>query len=132
MVARERWEEIHRRASSDASVRAIAGELDLDRKTVRRCLRQTAWTPYERAARSDNLLTTHAEYLRRRKDRVAATRAAKARLAAAQRAADDARGRQPGQARNPAGGRPYTRAYGEPDEQAQSNFTDPESGIQIA
>ena len=44
------------------------------------------------------------------------------------RTADDARGRQPGQARNPPGGRPYTRAYGEPDEQAQSNFTNPESG----
>ena len=65
MVGRERWEEIHRRASSGASIRAIAGALDLDRKTVRRCLRQTAWTPYERAARSDTLLTTHAEYLRR-------------------------------------------------------------------
>ena len=67
--------------------------------------------------------------LRRREDRVAAIRAAKARLEAAQRAADDARGRQPGQARNPKGGRPYKRAYGEPDEKAQSNFTDPESGI---
>ena len=66
MVGRERWEEIHRRASSGASIRVIAGALDLDRKTVRRCLRQTAWTPYERAARSDTLLTTHAEYLRRR------------------------------------------------------------------
>ena len=66
MVGRERWEEIHRRASSGASIRAIAGALDLDRKTVRRCLRQTAWTPYERAARSDTLLTTNAEYLRRR------------------------------------------------------------------
>ena len=66
MVGRERWEEIHRRASSGASIRAIAGALDLDRKTVRRSLRQTAWTPYERAARSDTLLTTHAEYLRRR------------------------------------------------------------------
>ena len=41
----------------------------------------------------------------------------------------DARGRQPGQTRNPKGGRPYKRAYGEPDERAQSNFTDPESGI---
>ena len=46
-----------------------------------------------------------------------------------QRAADDARGRQPGQDRNPKGGPPYKRAYGEPDEKAQSNFTDPESGI---
>ena len=41
----------------------------------------------------------------------------------------DAGGRQPGQARNPKGGRPYKRGYGEPDEKAQSNFTDPESGI---
>ena len=67
--------------------------------------------------------------LRRREDRLAAIRAAKARLEAAQRAADDARGRQPGEGRNPQGGRPYKRAYGEPDEKAQSNFTDPDSGI---
>ena len=67
--------------------------------------------------------------LRRREDRLAAIRAAKARLEAAQQAADDARGRVPGQTRNPKGGRPYKRAYGEPDAQAQSNFTDPESGV---
>ena len=66
MVGRERWEEIHRRANSGASIRAVAGALDLDRKTVRRGLRQTAWMPYERAARSDTLVSTHAEYLRRR------------------------------------------------------------------
>ena len=67
--------------------------------------------------------------LRRREDRLAAIRAAKARLEAAQRAADDAGGRQPGEGRNPQGGRPYKRGYGEPDEKAQSNFTDPDSGI---
>ena len=67
--------------------------------------------------------------LRRREERLAAIRAAKARLEAAARAADDARGRQPGQDRNPKGGPPYKRAYGEPDEKAQSNFTDPESSI---
>ena len=33
------------------------------------------------------------------------------------------------QDRTPTGGPPYTRAYGEPDEKAQRNFTDPESGI---
>ena len=59
--------------------------------------------------------------LRRREDRLAAIRAAKARLEAEQRAADDARGRQPDQDRNPKGGPPYTRGYGEPDEKAQSN-----------
>ena len=35
---------------------------------------------------------------------------------------DDARGRKPGQSRNPKGGKPY-REYGEPDAKAQSNFT---------
>ena len=59
--------------------------------------------------------------LRRREERLAAIREAKARLAAAARAANDARGRQPGQDRNPKGGPPYKRAYGEPDEKAQSN-----------
>ena len=68
--------------------------------------------------------------LQRREDRLAAIRAAKARLEAAQRSADDARGRA-------CRGRLGTRreagrtsgAYGEPEEKAQSNFTDPESGI---
>lgn len=43
-----------------------ARELDLDRKTVRRCLRQTEWKPDQRAARTDTLLATRADYLRRR------------------------------------------------------------------
>ena len=47
------------------------------------------------------------EELKRREDRLAAIRAAKARLEARQREADDARGRKPGQKRNPKGGRPY-------------------------
>ena len=67
--------------------------------------------------------------LKRREDRLAAIREAKARLEAGQRAKDDARGRKPGQDRNPKGGTPYKRSYGEPDEKAQSNFTDPESRI---
>ncbi|MDE0451726.1 MAG: IS1182 family transposase [Gammaproteobacteria bacterium] len=67
--------------------------------------------------------------LKRREDRLAAIRAAKKRLEARQREADAARGRKPGMKRNPKGGRPYKRAYGEPEEQAQDNFTDPESRI---
>ena len=63
------------------------------------------------------------EELQRREKRLAAIQAAKARLEAAQR------GREPGQDRNPRGGRPYKRAYGEPEPKAQSNFTDPESQI---
>ena len=67
--------------------------------------------------------------LKRRKDRLKAIREAKARLEAVQREKDDARGRVPGLKRNPKGGRPYKREYGEPDEKAQSNFTDPQSRI---
>ncbi len=67
--------------------------------------------------------------LSRREDRLAAVRAAKGRLEARQREADDARGRKPGMKRNPKGGRPYKRDYGEPEEKAQDNFTDPESRI---
>ena len=44
-------------------------------------------------------------------------------------ARDDEHGREPGQDRNPRGGRPYKRAYGEPEPKAQSNFSDPESRI---
>ncbi len=80
---------------------------------------------YGEDARGDEL----PEELRRREDRLAAIEAAKARLEAEQRARDDARGREPGRARNPRGGSPYKRGYGEPAEAAQSNFTDPESRI---
>ena len=66
MVGRDRWEEIRRRAGAGASIRAIARELDVDRKTVRRCLRQKQWKPYQRTVRVDTLLASHAAYLRRR------------------------------------------------------------------
>ena len=65
----------------------------------------------------------------RRNDRLAAIRAAKARLEAKQRQADDNRGRRPGQERHPRGGQPYTRSYGAPDPKAQANVTDPESSM---
>ncbi len=69
------------------------------------------------------------EGLRRRKDRLSAIQAAKGRLEARAREADDARGRKPGRERNPKGGRPCSRECGEPKESAQDNFTDPDSRI---
>ena len=51
------------------------------------------------------------------------------------RAMGGASRRKPGQKRNPKGGRPYQREYGEPDggrkpgQKAQDNFTDPQSRI---
>jgi transposase len=67
--------------------------------------------------------------LSRRERRLAAIEQAKQRLEARQRELDDAKGRKPGQDRNPQGGRPYKRAYGEPEDKAQRNFTDPQSSI---
>jgi hypothetical protein len=48
------------------SITGIAGPLDLDRKTIRRCLKQAAWRSYQRPARTDTLLAEHADFLRER------------------------------------------------------------------
>jgi len=67
MVGQERWEEIRRLQREDHwSISQIARELDLDRKTVRRCLRQSTWQPYRREAPAETLMTAHAQYLRER------------------------------------------------------------------
>ena len=67
MVQEDRWREIHRMARDEQlPIAEIARRLDLDRKTVRRCLRQPAWRPYQRAARTDTLLAEHADFLRER------------------------------------------------------------------
>jgi len=64
MVHQERWAEIRRlRFEERISVSEIARRLDLDRKTVRRCLRQSEWRPYERLPRAETLLTEHAQFL---------------------------------------------------------------------
>src|SRR5215813_3063601 len=71
MVRRERWEEIRRLALQDrVPIDEIARRLDLDRKTVRRCLHDTEWQPYRRPARPDTLLAPHAAYLQERAPRV--------------------------------------------------------------
>ena len=64
MVQEDRWREVHRMAREEKlSVTEIGRRLDLDRKTVRRCLKQGAWQPYQRAPRTDTLLAEHAEFL---------------------------------------------------------------------
>lgn len=66
MIQRGRWEELQRLRAAGVSIAEIARQLDLDRKTVWRWGRQATWQPYQRAARSETLLTAHAEYLRTR------------------------------------------------------------------
>lgn len=81
---------------------------------------------YGAARRGDEL----PEELQHRQTRLEKIRAAKARLEAQQRAADEARGRHPDDERRPPGGHGrYKRDFGVPDDKAQSNFTDPESRI---
>src|SRR6266536_2590269 len=71
MVRQERWEEIRRLwVRERVAVAEIARRLDLDRKTIRRCLRDTEWRPYRRAPRPDTLLAPHADYLRARAPQV--------------------------------------------------------------
>jgi len=48
----------------------IARRLDLDRKTVRRCLRQERWQAYRRVERADTLLAQHSDFLRQRAPQV--------------------------------------------------------------
>lgn len=67
MVREGLWREIQRLFSEQRwSKLAIARELGLDVKTVRRSLQQTSWQPYRRAVRSGTLLARHSEFLKRR------------------------------------------------------------------
>ncbi len=64
MVGRERWEEIRRLFYEERrSISAVARRLDLDRKTVRRCVRCQGWQPYRRAVGEDRLLAEHEAFL---------------------------------------------------------------------
>ena len=71
------------------------------------------------------------EELQHRAGRLEKIRAAKARLEAQQREADESKGRHPDDDRRSPGGRGprFKRDFGVPEDRAQSNFTDPESRI---
>ncbi len=66
--------------------------------------------------------------LQRREERLAKIAAAKARLEARQAGADRQKGRTPDDGRK-SRGRPFARDFGVPPDDAQDNFTDPESRI---
>lgn len=71
MLQQERWEQVRRlHLEERRSVSAIARDLDLDRKTVRRCLREPVGRPYRRAPRQGTLLAEHADFLRERAPQV--------------------------------------------------------------
>lgn len=67
MVRRQLWEAIRRVAEVEGlSIRGLSRRFELDRKTIRRCLKGGDWQPYRRAGREDTLLAEHAGYLRER------------------------------------------------------------------
>jgi transposase len=67
--------------------------------------------------------------LQRREERLAKIAAAKARLEARQAEEDRQKGRTPEDGRKSRGSRPFARDFGVPPDDAQDNFTDPESRI---
>ena len=67
--------------------------------------------------------------LQRREERLAKIAAAKARLEARQAAEDREKGRTPDDQRKGRGSKPFARDFGVPPDDAQDNFTDPESRI---
>jgi transposase len=67
MIRETLWQEIHRLFTVKRwSKAAIAQALDVDRKTVRTCLAQGAWTPYQRTAIPETLLSAHRTFLEQR------------------------------------------------------------------
>jgi len=67
--------------------------------------------------------------LQRREERLAKIAAAKARLEARQAEEDRHKGRTPDDGRKGRGSKPFARDFGVPRDDAQDNFTDPESRI---
>jgi hypothetical protein len=67
--------------------------------------------------------------LQRREERLAKIAAAKARLEARQAEEDRQKGRTPEDGRKGRGSKPFARDFGVPPDDAQDNFTDPESRI---
>lgn len=69
MLSKERCEQVRQLHAGKVSIAEIGRRLDIDRKTVRKMVRE-AWRPYEREARADTLLATHDAFLRRRAGQV--------------------------------------------------------------
>ena len=66
VVGQERWEEMHRLKAAGMTVSGIARATGLDRKTVRRCVRQVRWQAYRRPVRREALLAAHRTWLAER------------------------------------------------------------------
>jgi transposase len=63
VVGKERWEELQRLKAEGMTVSGIARATGLDRKTVRRCLRQVRWQAYRRLPTRESLIGPHQAWL---------------------------------------------------------------------
>ncbi|MBA1147474.1 IS21 family transposase [Ectothiorhodospiraceae bacterium WFHF3C12] len=64
MVRQELWEEIRRVAALESvSISALSRRFNLDRKTIRRCLREPAYRGYQRQRPATTLLAEHEAFL---------------------------------------------------------------------
>lgn len=63
VVGKERWEELQRLKAAGMTVSGVARATGLDRKTVRRCLRQARWQAYRHAAGRESLIAPHRAWL---------------------------------------------------------------------
>ena len=70
VVGQQQWEEVRAQRSAGHSVSAIARELNLDRKTVRSCLKREQWAPYQRTVVRRSMLDPHREWLQVRAPQV--------------------------------------------------------------
>ena len=70
VVGQEHWEQIHRLKAEGMTVSGIARAMELDRKTVRRCLRQVHWQAYCRPAKRGALMAAHRLWLEERAPQV--------------------------------------------------------------
>lgn len=70
MLTQSRWQEIVRLRSEGRSVSQIARTLEVDRKTVRTCLRKQTWQPYQREPAAQTLLSEHLGWLGERAPQV--------------------------------------------------------------
>jgi transposase len=65
----ERWAQIRRLHDDGLSISEIGRQLEADRKTIRKALRQS-WKAYQRAPREDTLLAAHADFVSERAEQV--------------------------------------------------------------
>jgi transposase len=70
LIGQQQWEAIHQRHGAGQSISEVARELGLDRKTVRGCLQQRVWAPYQRKVKAPALLDAHRQWLLERAPQV--------------------------------------------------------------